>query len=192
LSYDRNNFLEAGKRHVDSSTNHRTTLENLVRWAGQIIGSNSASLYLLDTSSGNLHPSILWNIPDSYLGGCKEVPLGTQCCGRAALHKTPWIVTDMLEDPTFADCREAALASGMRSGFSVPVMHDDQVLGTVGYQFVNPHVPGSDEIARATDMAELVAYALHRFGIKSFAAPKRNAASVGQPFQGQDATTGTE
>ncbi len=152
-------FIEAGRSFIDRTTDRKQAIQGLLKQAAAMSGSGRASLYLVD--GGVLKPHVLYNIPDEYLAGCREVPLGTQCCGRAALHAHPWIVEDMWTDPLFSDCAEAAKASGMRSAFSIPVMTDDRrVLGSVGFQFETSHRPDAQELERAGWFAELIAYAL--------------------------------
>lgn len=156
-------FLEAGMKYVLTSTDLKTTLTNLVRSAVHAVGSTSGSLYLLNRSTNRLEPFILINFPDEYLAGCQTIELGKQCCGRAALHKMPWIVEDMWSDPLFADCREAAKKSGMRSGFSIPVMNaKDECLGTLGTQFQETFVPTLYELERQRLFAQLISFAISK------------------------------
>lgn len=156
-------FLEAGMRYVLTSSNLKIALTNLVRSAVHAVGSTSGSLYLLNRSTKRLEPFILINLPDEYLAGCQTVELGKQCCGRAALHKMPWIVEDMWSDPLFADCREAAKKSGMRSGFSIPVMNaKDECLGTLGSQFQELFTPTLYDLERQRLFAQLISFAIAR------------------------------
>jgi hypothetical protein len=52
---------------------------------------------------------------------CGDVRVGDQCCGRAVLHKKPWIVANMLTDPLFASAGDSVADYPIRAGFSVPV-----------------------------------------------------------------------
>lgn len=157
------------------STDLKATLTNLVRSAANAVGSDCGSLYLLNRSQGCLEPYILVNVPEEYLAGCESVPLGKQCCGRAALHKMPWVVADMWTDPLFADCREAAIASGMRSGFSIPVLNiRGACLGSLGVQFRRPFVPSVYDLERQRLFAQLIAFAIAR-NSSTQAAPARAA-----------------
>jgi GAF domain-containing protein len=154
-------FLEAGVKFLAQSTDLKSVLTNLVRLAAQAAGSNSGSLYLVDHQRGVLKPYVLYNLPESYVAGCKEVPLGTQCCGRAALHKMPWVVSDMWTDPLFADCREAAQASGMRAAFSVPVIGaGDRCIGSLASHFTECYTPTDYAIERNKLFAQLIAFAI--------------------------------
>lgn len=161
MNSSRNDFHKRGLSYVNSFSDVRTALTNLVRSAIESAGSTSGSLYLLDKPRGVLLPFILVNFQDDYLQGCSEVPLGTQCCGRAALHKSPWVVADMWTDPLFVNCREAAMMSGMRSGFSVPVLtENEECLGTLGFQFRQQQSPSELTLELATSFAQLISSAL--------------------------------
>jgi GAF domain-containing protein len=152
-------------QHVASSADLNAVIRGLVEAASASVGTNMGSLYLLDRSRGVLTPFVLLNLPDSYIAGCAEVPLGTQCCGRAALHRIPWIVRDMWTDPLFVDCREAAMAAGMRSAFSVPVLDaNGQCLGSLASHFSTEYFPSADDLERQSVFAKLIAYALSRQG----------------------------
>src|SRR5512147_2363104 len=103
---DKLDFLRAGQRHITDSTDLKQTIAGLVKMAISTAGTDMGSLFLLHKRAGVLSPYILLNLPDAYLAGCSSVPVGTQCCGRAVLHKIPWVVEDMWSDPLFIDCRE--------------------------------------------------------------------------------------
>jgi len=154
----------AGMKHVaNNSDDLLTVVRGLVEAASACVGSNMGTLYLLDESRGVLRPFVLHNIPASYLAGCSEVALGTQCCGRAALHKTPWIVSDMWTDPLFVDCREAAIAAGFRSAFSVPVLDaNGNCKGSLASHFRESYTPSPYDLERQSLFAKLIAFALSR------------------------------
>ena len=153
----------AGMQHIANSADVTAVTRGLVEAASASVGTNKGSLYLLDHDRGVLKPFVLHNLPESYLEGCSEVPLGTQCCGRAALHKSPWIVKDMWTDPLFSDCKEAAKASGMRSAFSVPVLDvNGRALGSLASHFSDVFSPTQYDLERQSVFAKLIAYALSR------------------------------
>jgi GAF domain-containing protein len=187
-----NEFLAAGFRHIVAATDIKTTLSSLVKAAAQAVGSDSGSFFMLNHKTGMLEPYVLVNIPDEYLAGCSSVALGTQCCGRAALHKTPWVVSDMWTDPLFSDCREAALKSGMRAGFSVPVLAaNGDCIGTLACQFREPYTPDAYAIERNRLFAQLIAFAVAReqelARRESRASVGKTARSAGPPILSQSA-----
>lgn len=95
-------------------------LATMVRVACELANGHGATLFVVDGPI--LRPLIVYNLPKEYIAGIGTVRVGTQCCGRAVEQKKPWIVSDMLTDPLFADGRSGAETSPIRAAFSVPVL----------------------------------------------------------------------
>lgn len=137
------------------------TLTNLVQGAVNAARANGGSLYLIDDDGHRLKPRIALGIADAYVSACGEIPLGTQCCGMAALHGKPWYVEDMLSDPLFEGIGEHCVAAGIRSGFSIPVIaRDGTVLGSLACLFNDVRRPTVHEIERNRVFAALISFAL--------------------------------
>lgn len=133
-------------------------LTSLVRIACDIADAQAASLFLVD---GNvLRPYIIYNLPREYVAGIGTVRVGSQCCGRAVASKAPWIVTDMLTDPLFAEGREGAESSPIRAAFSVPVLDGDKAIASLACHFSSVHTPSRSDIERNQAFARLIAIAL--------------------------------
>jgi hypothetical protein len=115
----------------------------MVRLACELAEAKGATLFLVDGAV--LRPGIIYNLPQEYIEGIGTVRVGSQCCGRAVESKKPWIVTDMLSDPLFAEGRNGAVSSPIRAAFSVPV----------------PHTPSQLDIERNQVFAKLIAITLH-------------------------------
>jgi len=163
-----------------------TYLEKMVGQACEIAGAHGATLFLTDGDV--LRPYIIYNIPEAYIAGIGEVRVGSQCCGRAVAAKKPWIVTDMLTDPLFADGREGAEKSLIRAAFWVPVFETDggKVLGSLACHYTAPHTPGALDIERNQHFARLIAITLKSRGFVTssqpiFAWPADRARDAGQP-----------
>lgn len=136
-------------------------IERLVRLAGEGAHSQACALYLLDGSGRFLHPEVVIGLPQSYVDGCGPVEVGTQCCGRAVEHKRPWIVADMHTDPLFASARNASEGSGIRAGFSVPVIGaNGTVYGSLSCHYKKAYTPSAQDIERNEIFAKLIAFAL--------------------------------
>jgi GAF domain-containing protein len=155
-------FLARGKEFIASSSDASKTVRDLVRVAAEAVGSNMGALYLLDETRTVLKPAVIVNLPDAYVEGVGDVRLGTQCCGRAAFHKLPWYVDDIWNEPLFPlKTREMAQSTGVRAGFSVPVIvNRDACIGALSAHFPEPHVPSRYEIHRQNLFAQLIAMAL--------------------------------
>lgn len=137
-------------------------LETMVRLAAEIAEAQAASLFLVD---GNfLRPCVIYNLPEKYIAGIGLVRIGTQCCGRAVGAKRPWIVTDMLQDPLFADGRDGAASSPIRAAFSVPVLEGDEAIASLACHFTAPHTPSVLDIERNEHFARLIAITIRGAG----------------------------
>lgn len=137
-------------------------LETMVRLAAEIADAHAASLFVVDGSF--LRPCVIYNLPEQYIAGIGSVRVGTQCCGRAVESKRPWIVADMLEDPLFADGRNGAANSPIRSAFSVPVLDGDEAIASLACHFTAPHTPSVLDIERNEHFARLIAITMRGAG----------------------------
>ncbi len=158
-----NAFLENGKAYVAASADISKTVRDLVRVAAEAVGSDMGALYLIN-KDGVLQPAVVVNLPEEYVKGCGDIPLGQQCCGRAAQYKMPWYVEDIWTDPLFPPAtREAARRARVRAGFSIPVLSPrGNCLGSLSAHFPEPHTPSEYEIERHTLFAQLIGFALSR------------------------------
>ena len=133
-------------------------LTSLVRIACDVADAQAASLFLVD---GNvLRPFIIYNLPREYIAGIGTVRVGSQCCGRAVAHKKPWVVTDMLTDPLFAEGRDGAASSPIRAAFSVPVLDGADAIASLACHFSSAHTPSAGDIERNQAFARLITIAL--------------------------------
>lgn len=158
-------LLQQGLQQIQAGTTVSSTLHELVHLAVSAAKSEAGSLALMDEERQVLKIAITVGLPEDYVKGCGDIALGDQCCGRAALHRKPWIVTDMLSDPLFASAREASARTGIRSAFSVPVIQaNGKVLGSLACHYRKPYTPTAYEIERNHLFATLIAFALVRNG----------------------------
>ncbi len=143
---------------LHSESVDRSFIVNLVRLASEAAGAQGATLYLVDGEV--MHPYVIYNLPEEYIEGIGVVRVGTQCCGRAVQHSKPWIVSDMLSDPLFADGCAGAVHSNVRAAFSVPVIDGQTVVGSLACHYREPHKPRNVDIERNENFAKLIAMAL--------------------------------
>ena len=143
---------------LHSESVDRSFIANLVRLASEAAGAQGATFYLVDGEV--MHPYVIHNLPQEYIDGIGAVRVGTQCCGRAVQHRKPWIVSDMLTDPLFADGCAGALSSNVRAAFSVPVIDGQTVVGSLACHYREPHQPRNVDIERNENFAKLIAMAL--------------------------------
>ncbi len=133
-------------------------LARMLGVACEMADAQGATLFIVDGLV--LRPYLIYNLPSEYIQGVGNVKIGTQCCGRAVQHCKPWVVTDMLTDPLFADGLAGALASPIRAAFSVPVMDGDAPIASLAVHFTRPHSPSKLDIERNEVFANLFAISL--------------------------------
>jgi len=133
-------------------------LATMVRLACELANGQGATLFVADGEV--LRPLIIYNLPKEYIEGIGTVRVGSQCCGRAVEHKKPWVVSDMLTDPLFADGRAGAETSPIRAAFSVPVMDGEKAIASLACHYAQPHEPTKLDIERNEVFARLIAISL--------------------------------
>lgn len=133
-------------------------LARMLGVACEMASAQGATLFVVDGTV--LRSYLIYNLPAEYIQGIGEVKVGAQCCGRAVEHRKPWIVTDMLTDPLFADGVAGALASPLRAAFSVPVLDGDTAIASLACHFTRPHTPTKVDIERNEAFARLFAISL--------------------------------
>lgn len=156
-------------------------ISNLVRLACEGASAYGATLYVVDDQ--DLRPLAIYNLPESYIAGIGRVRVGTQCCGRAVEHKQPWVVSDMLTDPLFADGGAGALASPIRAGFSVPVVVADKAIAALACHYTKPHLPNNVDIQRNQVFAKLIGVALRDYSVESLQKPFFAAKQLALAYQ---------
>jgi GAF domain-containing protein len=133
-------------------------LSKMLGVACEMAGAQGATLFVVDDRI--LKPYIVYNLPSEYIRGIGTVRVGEQCCGRAVEQKKPWVVTDMLTDPLFADGRKGAVESPVRAAFSVPVMNGDTAIASLACHFTESHTPDNADLERNEAFARLFAISL--------------------------------
>lgn len=157
-------FFESGLQLIHGQGGWRNALAELIQLVAESANSTSASFYVADWRQNVLKPAITYGLPPTYVDACGDVSIGDQCCGRAVLHRKPWVVSDMLSDPLFSSARDAALASPIRAGFSVPVIDgNNECIGSIGCHYVEPHTPSSADIERNEVWASVIAHTISQY-----------------------------
>ena len=115
-----------------------------------------ASIQLLSPDRQHLERGIAPSLPDAYNEAIDGIPIGEGAgsCGTAAYRREPVIVTDIQQDPLWADFRELAEAHGLRSCWSTPILASGgQLVGTFAIYHREPCTPSDP----AQEVVELLA-----------------------------------
>ncbi|WP_255511729.1 bifunctional diguanylate cyclase/phosphodiesterase [Mitsuaria sp. TWR114] len=90
---------------------------------------------------GRVHPLAAPSLPTSFSGALEGFSIGPRAgsCGTAAWRRQPVEVTDIANDPLWADFRELALPHGLAACWSTPILlGTDQVVATFALYYREP------------------------------------------------------
>lgn len=122
-----------------------TTLAELIR----IVESTSqtgvlGSILLLDPDGKHVHIGAAPSLPPAYNAAIDGLEIGpcAGSCGTAAYLGAAVFVSDIENDPLWADYREVALPNGLRACWSIPILtRGRKVLGTFAMYHREPREP---------------------------------------------------
>lgn len=172
-------WFTEGQRIITRRGGLPKALGTFVSLAVEAASADAGSFYVVDRDLNVLVPYVTVGLPPLYVKHCGHIALGDQCCGRAALHKKPWIVSDMLSDPLFATAQSAAQASPVRSAFSVPVLREDgECIGSLACHYLRTRTPSAQDIVRNKLWADLIAFTIQESGRGESAEGKRVASAA--------------
>jgi hypothetical protein len=121
------------------------TLGELIR----IVESTSrtgvlGSILLLDPDGKRLRHGAAPSLPQPYMEAIDGAEIGpcAGSCGTAAYSAAPVFVSDIAEDPLWADFKDVALPHGLRACWSIPILtRGRKVLGTFAMYHREPREP---------------------------------------------------
>jgi signal transduction histidine kinase/ActR/RegA family two-component response regulator len=156
-------MMLAGQNHALELIATNAPLEAILEFVARFIESRSSGLFcsLLLLVDGHLRHGAAPSLPEAYNRLINGIAIGPSVgsCGTAAFTGRPVVVTDIANDPLWADYREVALANGLRACWSTPIRGGSgEILGTFAMYYAEPGEP------RPADL-HLVEVATHIAGI---------------------------
>lgn len=143
----------------------KDVLAELCRVAEAQLPGSRCSVLLHDPERGTLHLGAAPSLPSDYNAAIDGIVIGPEvgCCGAAAFCKHRVVASDIASDARWAAFREAALACGLHSCWSEPILTGDgEVLGTFAIYYDTPRAPGEAETARLRAFQNLAAVVIER------------------------------
>src|SRR6266480_4182528 len=140
-------------------------LDGLCRLVDTLCDKSMASILLIDPSGRCLKRGAGPSFPEAFMAAVDGVEIGpcVGSCGTAAYRKEQVIVSDIATDPLWANYRELALAYGLRSGWSTPILSSDgSVLGVFGIYGREPRSPTPQHHHTIKQMTHLASVAIER------------------------------
>ena len=140
-------------------------LDGLCRLVDKLCDKSLASILLIDPNGRCLRRGAGPSFPEAFMAAVDGVEIGPSVgsCGTAAYRKEQVIVSDIATDPLWANYRELALANGLRSGWSTPILSSDgSVLGIFGIYGREPRTPTPQHQHTIKQMTHLASVAIER------------------------------
>ena len=123
------------------------------------------AISILDKQGKHLLHGAAPSLPQAYNDAIHGGAIGPSAgsCGTAAFRGAPVIVTDIAEDPLWADYRDLAGTHGLRACWSTPVKAaEGRVLGTFAIYYREPRGPTQQDLNTIALIAHTVALAIER------------------------------
>jgi diguanylate cyclase (GGDEF)-like protein/PAS domain S-box-containing protein len=136
-----------------------TVLDRLVRLVESQLTGIFGSILLLDEDRIHLRYGAAPSLAETYVKAIDGIPIGPNAgsCGTAAYRREPVVVTDIAQDPLWADCRQHVARYGYRSCWSTPILSNhSEVLGVFAMYSTSARAPAPIEI-RLIDVATHIA-----------------------------------
>jgi len=140
-------------------------LDGLCRLVDKLCDKSLASILLIDPNGRCLRRGAGPSFPEAFMAAVDGVEIGPSVgsCGTAAYRKEQVIVSDIATDPLWANYRELALANGLRSGWSTPILSSDgSVLGIFGIYGREPRSPTPQHQHTIKQITHLASIAIER------------------------------
>ncbi len=138
-------------RHIAQDTDLTETLTLIAREIEMVIDGALVSIQLLDEQEALLRNIAAPSLPSDYVAAASQVPVGEGigACGTAAFRRAPVIAADIATDPYWRDYRDIALAHGLHTCWSLPILTNakaqdntaQRLLGTFAVYYTTQRQP---------------------------------------------------
>jgi signal transduction histidine kinase len=121
-------------RAVSSTLDVEVVLETIVSRASQLAGADACTVYEYDEASDQFHLRATHNLAPEIAEAMRAMPLrkGEGVMGRAAAMRQPVQVSDISEPDAYqSSLRDALIGAGYRAALSVPLLREDQIIGSL-------------------------------------------------------------
>jgi PAS domain S-box-containing protein len=161
-------FLEGHSRVLEMiarSVPLPIVLEELMRVLEEQVDGMACSILLLSEDRMHLRHGAAPSLPDSYTRAIDGLAIGPRAgsCGTAAFLGRPVIVSDIAQDPLWADYKDLALGVGFKACWSTPIISGSgEVLGTFAMYHRRPFAPSSIHLSLIDLATHLARIAIER------------------------------
>ncbi|MEK7387365.1 MAG: GAF domain-containing protein, partial [candidate division NC10 bacterium] len=124
-------------RAVSSTLDVETVLDTIVSRASQLAGADGCSIYEYDEATERFELRATHNFDAEFVEAIRAVPLrkGEGLMGRAAEMREPVQIPDITQPGAYqSSVRDALIRFGYRALLSVPLLREDQIIGSLSLQ----------------------------------------------------------
>ena len=130
-------------RAVSSTLDVEALLDTIVSCASQLAAADGCSIYEYDEGSEQFHLRATHNLDAAFVEAIRAVPLqkGEGLMGRATEIREPLQIPDIAQPDAYqSGVRDALIRFGYRALLSVPLLREDQIIGSLS---LNRKAPGA-------------------------------------------------
>jgi signal transduction histidine kinase len=130
-------------RAVSSTLDIDTVLDTIVSRASHLAGADGCSIYEYDQASEQFHLRATYNFDAAFVEAIRAVPLqkGEGLMGRATEMREPVQIPDITQPEAYqSGVRDTIIRFGYRALVSVPLLREDQIIGSLS---LSRKVPGA-------------------------------------------------
>jgi signal transduction histidine kinase len=130
-------------RAVSSTLDVEAVLDMIVSRASQLTGADGCSIYEYDDGAEQFHLRATHNLDAAFVEAIRAVPLrkGEGLMGRATEMREPVQIPDITQPEAYRSAvRDALLRFGYRALLSVPLLREEQIIGSLS---LNRKAPGA-------------------------------------------------
>ena len=122
------------------------------------------SVLLLDKTTGKLNLKAAPSMPEEFNRNLVDIPVGLRhgSCGTSAYLKSPVIVDDIDTDERWEDYRQLTAPYGFKACWSVPIMQDQEVVGTFAMYYKEKRSPSKEALNMLERAGALAGLAIER------------------------------
>lgn len=126
---------------------------------------------LVNENNFNISPAASSGIEESYLDSIKitwdDSPEGKGPSGMAIKNQKPYIMRNLVEDPTFKPWKAEAIKRGFSSSIAFPLMYGEKVYGSLAIYSEDFDAFNSAETSLLLELAEDIGFAIHNLDVES-------------------------
>ncbi len=148
--------------------NLEDALNELLSPIEELVDGMLGSILLLDKEGKKFTKGAAINLPDAYMEGILNEPIGPEAgsCGTAAFKKELVIVSDIENDPLWKNYKELALSFDLRASWSCPILsREGKVLGTFALYFRKIREPTDYELQIVKDVTAAAALSIEHINM---------------------------